>query len=130
MMQQGEKNQVLVDSLLAMKNSLLSSYEMKTTVKEEGLLLRGLTKEGPEYIVFSDYRRNDGRRRILDAIEMIDNAIYKLENMDYRNASKVYLDTLKSVAIITKMANVLECHCLDGNFKEKEEEGPVTLRVA
>lgn len=129
-MQQGEKNQVLVDSLLAMKNSLLSSYEMKTTVKEEGLLLRGLTKEGPDYIVFSDYRRNDGRRRILDAIEMIDTAISKLEDMDYRDASRIYLNTLKSVAIITKMANVLECHCLDGNFEEKEEEGTIALKIA
>ncbi len=129
-MQQGEKNQVLIESLLAMKNSLLSSYEMKTTVKEEGLLLRGLTKEGPDYIVFSDYRRNDGRRRILDAIEIIDSAISTLEKMDYRNASRIYLNTLKSVATITKMANVLECHCLDGNHKEKEEEGTIALKIA
>lgn len=129
MMQQGENNHILIESLLAMKNSLLSSYEMKTTVKEEGLLLRGLTKEGPEYIVFSDYRRNDGRRRILDAIEMIDNAVRKLKKMDYRNASRIYLETLKSVATITKMANVLECHCLDGNFQEKEEEGKIALNV-
>ncbi len=129
-MQRQEKKQVLVDSLLAMRNSLLNSYEMRTTVKEEGLLLKGLTQAEYDYIVFSDYRRNDGRRRIFDAIEIIDESIEELNRAEYPSATRVYLDALKSVAKMTRMANVLECQCIEGNFKEKRNEGTMAPKLA
>lgn len=130
-MDSGEKNRVLIDSLLAMRSSLTSSYEMKTNVKEEGLLLQGLTKGAPEYLVFADYRHNDGRRRLLDAVETIDSAVKTLPQMEYRNASVVYLNTLRSVAKMSRMANVLECTCPETRTIEKErEEGIAALKAA
>jgi hypothetical protein len=130
-MDSGEKNRVLIDSLLAMRSSLMSSYEMKTNVREEGLLLRGLTKEAPEYLVFADYRHNEGRRRLLDAVETIDSAVKTLPEMEYRNASVLYLTTLRSVAKITRMANVLECTCPEAKTIEKDRaEGIAALKAA
>lgn len=107
-MQQLENNKVLVESLIAMRNSLLSSYEMRTTVTEESLLIRALRDREEDYIVFSDYRRNDGRRRIEDALEIIDSAVTEIGYTDTKQASRVYLNTLKSVARLSKMASVLE----------------------
>jgi len=110
---------------------LLSSYEMKTNVSEENMLLRAFRTPDTDYVVFSDYRRNDGRRRIDDAIEIIDNAVVEMEEKDARDASKVYLQTLKSVARISKMASVLEYSIFRNDKSEKEEvEGVVALEIS
>lgn len=119
-MQQVENNKVLVQSLIAMRNSLLSSYEMKTHVKEESLLIRALCNREADYVVFSDYRRNEGRRRIEDALEVIDSAVLELES-NCKQAPRIYLTTLKSVARLSKMATVLEYSILQEKQKEKVE---------
>jgi len=119
-MQKVENNKVLVQSLIAMRNSLLSSYEMKTHVKEEGLLIRALHNREADYIVFSDYRRNEGRRRIEDALEVIDSAVLELES-NCKQAPRIYLTTLKAVARLSKMATVLEYSILQERQKEKIE---------
>ncbi|MDF1541168.1 MAG: hypothetical protein P1Q69_19880 [Candidatus Thorarchaeota archaeon] len=125
-MQQVANNKVLVESLTAMRNSLLSSYEMRTNVTEEGILIRALRNPDTDYVVFSDYRRNTGKRRIDDALEIIDTALQELEVTDPKQASRVYLNTLKSVAKISKMASVLEYSRLPEKEKEKKE-GLLTL---
>ncbi len=120
-MQQVANNKVLVESLTAMRNSLLSSYEMRTNVTEEGLLIRALRNHDTDYVVFSDYRRNTGRRRIEDALEIIDVAVQELETTEPKQASRIYLSTLKSVAKLSKMASVLEYSVLPAEEKEKKE---------
>ena len=130
-MQQAEKNKILVESLIAMRNSLLSTYEMKTHVTEESLLLKAFRRPNSEYVVFSDYRRNDGKRRIQDAMEVIDSAVGEIEKTDSRQASRVYLQTLKAVARISKMASVLEFSIRrDDKFEKEKKEGMVALELA
>ena len=129
-MQQAEKNKILVESLIAMRNSLLSTYKMKTNVTEESLLLQAFKRPSSEYVVFSDYRRNEGKRRIEDAMEVIDRAIGELEETDSRQASTMYLQTLKAVARISKMASVLEYSIQrDDKFEKEEVEGLVALEI-
>lgn len=129
-LQRSDKNSVLVESLLAMRNSLVSSYEMKTTVTEENLLLKAIRNPVPDYIVFSGYRRNDGKKRIQDAVEIIDEAVHELEDSDCIEPSRIYLSTLKSVARTSKMATVLEYSAMSNKSKEKEAEGKSALRAA
>ncbi len=107
-MQTVDRKIVLKESLLAMRNSLESSYKMRTTVTEEGRLLDAWQSDTPDFVIFSDYRRNEGLRRIKDVIEVIDSAVTNLDNCDYQTASRVYLETLTSVAFLTKWARVLE----------------------
>ena len=126
-----DRRYVLKDSLLAMKRSLLTSYEMKTYVEEEGKLLHFMGKNKPDYVVFADYRRNEGRRRILDAIEIIDDTVSKIESSDYSTCSVMYLNTLQAVAKLTKLARVLESFGSRNNIaKEKEEEEGVAALSA
>lgn len=91
-----------------MKASLESSYEFKTVVKEERRLLEGLSGVKKDYIVFSSYRRNDGRRRLEDIKNVIDVALEKIGHCNSDEASKVYLKTLKTVTMQTRWAAVLE----------------------
>ncbi len=115
-----DRKYVLKNSLLAMKKSLLSSYDMRTNVIEERFLLEAWGAHHPDYVVFSDYRRNDGWRRIRDVAEIIDRCLRELDTCDYRTASKLYLDTLNSVALHTKHAHLLEKLIL-GELEEKKE---------
>jgi hypothetical protein len=103
---------------------------MKTNVFEENQLLKAFRRHDAEYVVFSDYRRNDGKRRIEDALEIIDTAVSKLEKIDSKEASRVYLQTLKSVARISKMASVLEYSIKRDKFEKEESEGIVALNVS
>lgn len=107
-MQVSDRKSVLKDSLIAMKNSLVSSYLMKTRVVEMSGLLEAWNSPEPDYVVFSDYRRNEGKRRLKDIIEVIDIAVEDLDECDYQKASKLYLETLTTVAKLTKWACVLE----------------------
>ena len=107
-MQVTDRKSVLKDSLTAMKNSLVSSYYMKTRVVEESGLLKAWDSSKPDYVVFSDYRRNEGRRRLKDIIEVIETAVEELDECNYQMASKLYLETLTTVAKLTKWACVLE----------------------
>ena len=102
------RREVWKDSLIAMKTSLASSYDMSTAVDEQRRFLNAWEKGDLEYMVFSDYRRNEGKRRLRDVMEVIENAIAKLDDCDTDTASRVYLDTLKTVALFSKWAKVLE----------------------
>ncbi|MHA2423886.1 MAG: hypothetical protein ACXAEF_03810 [Candidatus Thorarchaeota archaeon] len=94
-------------------------------------MLKAFRRNDAEYVVFSDYRRNDGRKRIGDAIEIIDNAVTEMMVKDSREASRVYLKTLKSVARISKMASVLEYSKFrDDNSEKEENEGILTLKIS
>ncbi|MHA1939021.1 MAG: hypothetical protein ACXABV_19735 [Candidatus Thorarchaeota archaeon] len=102
------RHEVWKDSLIAMKTSLASSYDMSTAVDEQKRFLNAWDKGDLEYKVFSDYRRNEGRRRLKDILEVIDSALSRLDECDTETASRVYLDTLKTVALFSKWAKVLE----------------------
>ena len=102
------RREVWKDSLVAMKASLASSYDMSTAVDEQKRFLNAWEKEDLEYMVFSDYRRNEGKRRLKDVMDVIDKALARLDDCDTKTASKVYLDTLKTVALFSKWAKVLE----------------------
>jgi hypothetical protein len=102
------KRDVWRKSLSAMKASLEKSYEFKTVVHEEKLLLEGLSDVNKDYVVFASYRRNAGRRRMDDIKNFIDSALEKIDCCDSDEASKIYLDTLKSVTMQTRWASVLE----------------------
>jgi len=102
------RREVWKDSLVAMKASLASSYDMSTAVDEQKRFLNAWEKGDLEYRVFSDYRRNEGRRRLKDVMEVIDSALARLDDCDTKTASRIYLDTLKTVALFSKWAKVLE----------------------
>lgn len=103
-----DKRDVWRKSLSAMKASLESSYEFKTIVQEEKRLFEGLRDEETDYVVFSNYRRNAGRRRLEDIKRLIDAALEQIDCCDSEEASNIYLETLKSVTMQTKWAAVLE----------------------
>lgn len=81
---------------------------MSTAVEEQKQYLNAWEKPDLEYIVFSGYRRNEGRRRIRDIMEVIDQALSRIDEVETENANRVYLDTLKTVALFSKWAKVLE----------------------
>ena len=96
------------NSLSAMKASLESSYEFKTVVQEETRLIEGLKDIKKDYVVFSDYRRNAGKRRLEDIKSIIDTALERIANSDSKEASQIYLETLKAVTMQTRWASILE----------------------
>jgi hypothetical protein len=101
---------VLIESLNSMKNSLENAYEFKTRVEEEAKLLEGLGEKYRGYRVFSDYRRNEGRRRFNEISEFINGALNNLECCDAQKISSIYLDTLKGVLLQTRWIQVLEMY--------------------
>ncbi|MFX1416459.1 MAG: hypothetical protein ACFFC0_06580 [Promethearchaeota archaeon] len=96
------------NSLVAMRTSLASSYDMSTAVEEQKRFLKAWEGEGLEYIVFSDYRRNEGKRRLLDVLEIIDQALERIDRCDIKAASMLYLETLDAVALFANWAKILE----------------------
>ncbi|MBY8996142.1 MAG: hypothetical protein KGD60_00325 [Candidatus Thorarchaeota archaeon] len=103
-----EKRDVWRESLSAMKASLESTYEFKTVVHEEARLIQGLKDVKKDYVIFSSYRRNAGKRRMNDIKSLIDTALEKLNCCDSKEASLIYLETLKTVMMQTRWASVLE----------------------
>jgi hypothetical protein len=96
------------ESLMVMKRSLLSSYELGSTLLEEALFVEAWTSGSQPYLVFSDYRRNDGLRRLKDVLDIIDYAILTLEDTSEQSASEVYMKTLRSVSMVKQWASILE----------------------
>lgn len=109
---------VLIESLSSMKASLESAYEFKTRVEEEARLLQGLGEKYTGYRVFSDYRRNEGKRRFNEISEFINRAVNDLECCDARMVSSIYLDALKGVLLHTRWIQVLETY---SNSDEKKK---------
>ncbi len=107
-MASSEKRDVWRDSLSAMKESLENTYEFKTMVQEETRLIEGFKNINQDYIVFAGYRRNDGKKRINDIGHLIDGALEKISCCDSKEASRLYLETLKAVMMQTRWALILE----------------------
>lgn len=99
---------VLIESLNAMRTNLQSSYDFKTYVDEESKLLQGLGRRYPGYFVFSDYRRNEGKRRFNEITDLIGNAVSEIECCDGKKASTVYLQTLRAVLLQSRWVKILE----------------------
>jgi len=93
-------------SLEAMRSSVVSSFELGTLSREQELFLEAWTTQ--KDISFIGYRQNDGRRRIRDITEIIDDALVHLDDCDYKAAARVYHDTLNRVSTLTLWAHLLE----------------------
>lgn len=100
--------EVCRESLLAMKQSLQSSYELGSSLLEEALFAEAWSAKKPEYFVFSDYRRNEGLRRLKDVLDIIDYALLLLEEGDDQTPSEIYTKTMKSVSMVKQWARILE----------------------
>ena len=107
-MDYSEKKETWKKNLSAMKENLQNSYDFKTLVQEESKLIRAFMSTKSDYVVFSDYRRNEGKRRFEDVTELIDDALVKIDCCDSDDALLVYFRTLKSVSRHTRWAKVLE----------------------
>jgi hypothetical protein len=103
-----EKRDFWRQNLSTMKASLESTYEMKTIVQEEARLIEGLRNVNKDYVVFSGYRRNDGRRRLNDIKSMIETGLEKIDCCGSEEVSRIYLETLKAVTMQTRWASILE----------------------
>ncbi|MGY5875211.1 MAG: hypothetical protein RTU30_05655 [Candidatus Thorarchaeota archaeon] len=89
-----------------MKMSLLSSFESTTLTEEQDLFVTAWRSERD--LAFVGYKDNEGRRRIKDVAELIDRALAKIDESDYKAAARVYHDTLKQVSMYTMLARMLE----------------------
>ena len=105
-----ESKHVLIESLSAMKKSFESAYEFKTRVEEEKLLLEGLGEKYRGYVVFSDYRRNEGKRRFNELSELFNGALDEIGGCDSKQASSIYHHTLKGVLLQVRWMQVLELY--------------------
>jgi hypothetical protein len=103
-----EKKETWKKNLSSMKSSLQKSYDFKTIVQEESKLIEGLKSTKQDYVVFADYRRNEGRRRFEDVKKLIDDALARIDCCNSDDALLVYFRTLKSVSKQTRWAKVLE----------------------
>lgn len=103
-----EQRDVWKQSLSAMMASLESSYDFKTIVQEESQLIQGLRDVKKDYIIFSGYRRNAGKRRLNDVKNVIDTALERIGHCKSREASRIYLETLKEVTMQTRWVAILE----------------------
>ncbi|MCK5238728.1 MAG: hypothetical protein KAR33_04215 [Candidatus Thorarchaeota archaeon] len=107
-MSKGMLREVCKESLQAMRQSLLSSYEMGSVLLEEALFAEAWTERKPDFFVFSDYRRNEGLRRLRDVLEIIDYAILLLEAPEDQTPSEIYTKAMKSVSLVRQWARILE----------------------
>jgi len=107
MVASGSKH-VLIESLNSMRENLESSYDLKTYVDEESRLLKGLGTKYLGYYVFSDYRRNEGKRRFNEITDLIGSAVSEIECCNKKNASVIYLQTLKAVLLQSRWVKILE----------------------
>ena len=96
------------ESLMTMKRSIQSSYAMNSELKEEELFIEAWTTQKEDYLVFSDYHRNDGLRRLQDVLEIIDRALVILEINNDLSPSEIYLQTIKSVSLVKQWSKILE----------------------
>ncbi len=99
---------VCKSSLLVMKRSLTSSYEMNSDSREQVMFMEAWKDKKADYLIFSDYRRNEGFRRLQDILEIIDQALEKLDASKQVSPSEIYLQTIKSVSMVKQMHSILE----------------------
>ena len=89
-----------------MRMSLISSFQARTRMLEEELFEEAW--ESNQDIDFIGYRQNDGKRRLEDITDVIDDAISELDRCDYETAAQIYHDTLSAVAMYSRWGSVLE----------------------
>ncbi len=85
---------------------MLSSFEFNVLREEQEQFLRAW--ESGEDLTFIGYKHNDGRRRIEDVAEIIDQALQAMDGCDFRTGARIYHDTLRMVSMCTMWARVLE----------------------
>lgn len=107
-MTQSAMRDVCKYSLQVMKNSLTSSYAMNSVDREQVSFTEAWKDKKADYMIFSDYRRNEGYRRLQDILEIIDQALVKLENNKETSPSEIYLQTIKSVSMVKQWYSILE----------------------
>jgi hypothetical protein len=93
-------------SLLSMKISLITSFQARTRILEDELFEEAWKTR--QDIDFIGYRENDGKRRLEDITDVIDNALNQLDGCDYKTAAQVYHDTLSAVAMFSRYGSFLE----------------------
>ncbi|MFW9953125.1 MAG: hypothetical protein ACFFD3_01135 [Candidatus Thorarchaeota archaeon] len=104
----GMLREVCRESLLALRQSLESSYEFGSALLEEALFVEAWSEKKTDYFVFSDYRRNEGIRRLRDVLEVIDYALLLLDEGEDPSPSEIYAKTMKSVSMVKQWARILE----------------------
>ena len=107
-MNQSAMRDVCKYSLQVMKNSLTSSYELNSAHREQESFIEAWSDKKADYMIFSDYRRNEGYRRLQDILEIIDQALAKLETNEESSPSEIYLQTIKSVSMVKQWYSILE----------------------
>ncbi len=93
-------------SLESMKSSLILNFRERSLSIEESALNEA-RREGKD-VQFIGWHENEGRRRIQDIKEIIDEALAKIDGTDYRSAARVYHDTLQDIARLTRWTKLLE----------------------
>jgi hypothetical protein len=89
-----------------MKMSLITSFQARTRILEDELFEKAW--ETSRDLDFIGYRQNDGKRRLEDITDVIDNALIQLDKCDYKTAAQIYHDTLSTVAMFSRLGSVLE----------------------
>ena len=93
-------------SLESMKSSLLLNFRARSLILQE-VALDQARKEGKD-VQFVGWHENEGRRRIQDIKEIIDDALAQIDEADYKSAARVYHDTLQDVARLARWTKLLE----------------------
>lgn len=93
-------------SLQSMKTSLVTSFQISTLSREQIQFQEAWGIDSD--VTFIGYRENEGRRRIKDIEELIDQALIEIDRSDYKEAAKLYSNTLEKVAMYKLWAGILE----------------------
>ena len=109
-------------SLIAMKKSIQNTYRMKTNEMEMERFLEAWTRspEDSAIVVYSDYRRNEGRRRLEDILELINSAVLQMGRSSQKSASRIYVDTMREVARYSTWYAVLEKSVCDFAYQKRD----------
>jgi hypothetical protein len=89
-----------------MKMSLVTSFQARTRMLEDELFEQAW--ESRRDLDFIGYRQNEGKRRLEDITDVIDNALSQLDKCDYKTAAQIYHDTLSAVAMFSRWGSFLE----------------------
>ncbi|MFO7835449.1 MAG: hypothetical protein R6V83_02250 [Candidatus Thorarchaeota archaeon] len=90
----------------SMKSSVVLNFRTRSLVLQESAVDKA-RKEGKD-VQFIGWHENEGRRRIQDIKEIIDEALAKIDGTDYKSAARVYHDTLQDIARLTRWTKLLE----------------------
>ncbi len=106
-MEASQTVQIWKDSLLAMRNSLQSSYEIEKSVLEREECSKPNHLPDAEQVLSFGCRHNEGLKRIKQISDIIDNAVIQIDRCDSAGASNIYLRTLEAIALLSKRVKVI-----------------------